>query len=397
MRRITSLEVWSLQSVECIRKIAAERLSAMGMETTCLPLGSRSDQPHIPIYTSRNLETCKRCIVYVGESVQDIGILAGRLVDHDNIGTGTVLNMVQAIRASDPNDEVGIVIANPGQLLWWRRGRKALSYTSWHCIPRPTAVSASLPITSKNHVPRNYNAEEHIACVFDDLIDPLVDRGCRIEVIAAGNSGLDVVEFLQQDWQFWVKAIGAIAVTSGYVWKTEITDDAFGEFWGKVRSSGPDLTLFQPFCMHGANETSVQRARAYLVSPERHGTPLTGRERFGCNIYASGASDFVECVVPRAYAAILDYFKLVSNNPDYENVPLEVDELPAEPEVAQDPNWSDEEVDEQAVDESKSSLRVEEAEVDEKTLSRGLDAVDLHAEESTNGHAGGEGVRAPST
>ena len=221
---------------ECIRKTVLERLLSSKLEITRLPLNTPVDKPHVPILTSTNLNYCKRCIVYVGESDKDLGILAGRLIDHENFSNGSIINLVNAIRKSDPHDEVGIVVANPGQLLWYRRGRKALTHLSWDAIPRPTAVSTTLPFTSKNYIPMNSTAAEHVACVFEDIIAPLRERGCKVDVIAAGYTGVDVVDYLQKEWSHWEKCVDAIVVSSGRVWQTELFDEKFKGFWGRVSS-----------------------------------------------------------------------------------------------------------------------------------------------------------------
>ena len=332
---------------QCIRNIVLERLQAMGLKTTRMPLGSTSASPSTPILTSQNLEKCKRAIVYVGESNQELGILAGRLIDHKNIGTGSIINFVKGIRASDPNNETGIVVANPGQLLWYRRGRKALSFESWHTIPRPSAVSPGLFITAKNHIPRNYNPQEHVACVFEDALAPLIERGCKIAVIAAGNSGIDVVDFVQKDWAKWKKGVEAVVVTSGHVWQTEFRDEEFKDFWGK-------------------------RGRAYMLSHEPMETPLTGRPHFGCNLYSSGEGTYIESIMPRAHAAIVDYFKLVFRHPDFENVPPDLDESVKE-KPTEESEWGD--------DDGSSSVKAENGQVeelqDDAALSRAMDAVKI--------------------
>ena len=219
---------------ECIRKIVLDRLLCNSLQITRLPLGTPAYKNHVPILTSSNIDTCKRCIGFVGEPSHDLGILAGRMIDSHSIGYGSIINLVEYMQAKSPEKDVGIVIANPGQPLWYRRGEKALSYTSWDAIPRATAVDSPLKITSKNKVPKNDDAAEHVVCVFDEIIAPLVARGCKIDVVAVGMSAIDLVEFLQLDWGRWESGLEACVVTSGHVWRTEFTDPNFKGFWEKV-------------------------------------------------------------------------------------------------------------------------------------------------------------------
>ena len=356
-----------MAGAECIRKIVLERLLSSDLEITRLPLTTPADKPHVPILTSANLGTCKRCIVYIGEPDKDLGILAGRLIDHENFSTGSVLNLVNAVRKYDPHGEVGIIIANPGQLLWYRRGRKALTRLSWEAIPRPYAVSATLPFTSKNYIPRNSNVAEHVACVFEDVIAPLRARECKVHVIAAGYAAVDAVDYLQKEWNHWESCVETVSVSSGHVWQTELYDDKFKDFWCKV-SSVP-----RTFMNLGVSVTDLesQRGRAYLLSEHWQGTPMTGREHFGCNVFASGEHCWTECIMPRAYHAIVDYISLVARHPHYVNMPPEEDETKEAEVVFEEPKWDDDE-DEQA---AGNAGMAENPGVDEGALTRAMDAV----------------------
>ena len=66
---------------------------------------------------------------------------------------------------------------------------------------------------------------------------------------------------------------------------------------------------------------AFQRGRAYLISPEPLDAPLTGRDEFGCNCFSSGEPSYVELIMPRAYRSMLDYFKVIADNPGYEAEP----------------------------------------------------------------------------
>lgn len=65
---------------------------------------------------------------------------------------------------------------------------------------------------------------------------------------------------------------------------------------------------------------SFQRGRAYLTSSEPLDTPLSGREDYGCNCYASGVSFFTEEVMQNVYQLMLNFFQLVADVPGYEEV-----------------------------------------------------------------------------
>ena len=117
------------------------------------------------------------------------------------------------------------------------------------------------------------------------------------------------------------------------------------------------------------------------------GTPLTGREHFSCNVYASGENCWTECVVPRAYDAIVDYFRLVARHPEYANVSPEADETKEADVELPEPTWDDDEDDRVTGDASK----VEGTGVDESALSRAMDAVKVGGAEGEEAESKGDG------
>lgn len=208
------------------------------MEITRLPLGTPANSPHVPILTSKNLAECKRCVVYIGQPSQDLGVLANRLMDAESIAAGSLISLIDAVHKTNTSTEHdGIVVANPGQLVWYRRGKKAVTYESWYNIPRRSAVSPSMTMGEGNKIPRNHDPEQHIQCFFEDVVLPLAKRGCKLNIISVGAGAIETINYLQKDWPKWKDAVQAVVVGSGHVWDTEFFDDEFMEFWGKVCSS----------------------------------------------------------------------------------------------------------------------------------------------------------------
>ena len=296
----------NLISSESIRQIVISRLLSKGLEFLNLPLGTASCQPHVPILTSKDLVSCKTLVVYIGESHQDLGIFAGRIISQETINRGSAVSLVESILSSQllGNQPTGIVLANPGQLSWYRRGRKTLSWQSWNAIPRQSAVGAPLEFTDKNKIPRNEDYRAHVACLFEEVLLPRARDGVRIFVIGAGDSGTATFDYLQANWQgMWKDNIEAL-VTTGYnvVQTLEFCDQDFAAWWGR-------------------------RGRAYLLSDQSTLTPLQGRSRLGCNVYASGENVYLECIMTKAHVSILDYFKFVLMHPGYENTPQDLEDV----------------------------------------------------------------------
>ncbi|KAL8762550.1 MAG: hypothetical protein Q9184_001458 [Pyrenodesmia sp. 2 TL-2023] len=290
----------------CIRQNIHSRLLSSSINLTLLPFGTSSSQPHIPIYTSTNISTCTRLTVYIGESWQDLGILAYRTIGHDSIASGSVIDLVHAIQADQ--DCLGIIIANVGQLIWYRGGQRAVTQTTWAALQRQTAVSPQMEIDEvKNRVPGNRDASEHVAYIFDEVIPKMARKDAMVDVIAMGDGAPEAVRYLREKWEKWEKNVQAVALGTGFVWsKGEVGgSEKFREFWG-------------------------DRARAYIQCAEPLDTPLVGREDFGCNCYSAGEGEILECIMPKAYKSILKFFKLVNDVPGYRELAAVAEEKPLE-------------------------------------------------------------------
>ena len=276
----------------CIRREVLSRLTANGLRETRLPLNTPADKPHVPILTSSNLHVAKRVIIYFGESAQELGIFAYRVIGKESIASGSAINLLNAIQESSLNPPA-IVIANPGQSIWYNGGKSAVSPATWSALPRETAVSSPMVIDERrNRVPKNENVASHVRYVLDEVLGHLTDKTAKVDIIGVGDGALEVVERLQIDWIKWEKRVEAVVVGASHVWKTEFVNQQFKEFWGK-------------------------RGRAYVLSPEELETPLNGRKQFGCNVYSAGEPHHVECIMPRAYKNILRYLQLVEDAPNY--------------------------------------------------------------------------------
>ena len=217
-----------------IRREVLARLAASSMDTVRLPIGTTPKDNHVPILASSHLATAKRVIVYVGESCQDLGIFAYRLIGANTIASGSAVEFVNHLKAVS-RDSPAIIMANPGQLIWYRRGQRAMTQQTWHAIPRDTAVSEPMMIDSvKNIIPQNEDIQKHVACLFEQVVDNLPSENAKIDIIGIGDGALEVVEYLQQDWKKWEDRVDAIVVSASHIWNTDIKDEGFGKFWNRV-------------------------------------------------------------------------------------------------------------------------------------------------------------------
>ncbi|KAL9033059.1 MAG: hypothetical protein Q9214_007693 [Letrouitia sp. 1 TL-2023] len=257
-----------------------------------LPLNVKPTQPHVPIWMSSNIKTAQRVIVYFGETHQDHGIFAWRLIE-ESVSSGTIIGFVKDAQG-ERSDNTAVVIANMGQLLWYRGGGRAVTLQTWNALPRAKGTDPPMLIDEAwNRVPGNETPAQHVKSIFEHVLPRFAKPDTRIQVLGTGDGAAEVVAYLEDTWEEWAAKVTAIAITTGPVWTgRDVEKENFKTFWS-------------------------QRARAYVVSDEPVETPLTGREDFGCNVYSAGENAHVECTTPKAYKKILQFFKLVEDVPGY--------------------------------------------------------------------------------
>ncbi|KAH6677746.1 Arb2 domain-containing protein [Halenospora varia] len=291
---------------EVIRNLVETRMSKYGLQKILLPFGAKATEPHVPIFISSKIEYATRVIVLFYEHTQDIGILAHRVIGGTGgINSGSVINIIKSIQASpDPNGKIpGIILANMGQLRWWRKGKKAVTQTSWFSLPAKSAVSPPYrfdPI--KNTIPGNRNSSEHVSYIFNSVINQLVNPSASIQVIGVSEGAYQVSAFLDSFDYFetWSKRITAVASVSSYFLSNDIKNDEFAEWFEK-------------------------KARSYIVSDEPKGTFIAGPEGkksvsgYGAPCFSLGEQYYSEMMLVRGYDTVLEWFKEVGNDREYEN------------------------------------------------------------------------------
>lgn len=110
-----------------------------------------------------------------------------------------------------------------------------MTLPTWYALPRANAVSGPMRIDDvKNRIPQNGSIQEHVRCVFEEVVAKLVHKEARINVIGLGDGAMEMIEYLQDEWDTWHNRVDAIAVGASHIWKTEFVDKRFREFWGKV-------------------------------------------------------------------------------------------------------------------------------------------------------------------
>ncbi|KAK2767383.1 hypothetical protein FQN54_003539 [Arachnomyces sp. PD_36] len=282
----------------CIRDIVLSRLHSLGLETLRLPIGASPKSQHVPILVSPGLETKSRIIVVFGEPAQDLGIWAYRTIGHEGINMGSAVDFASAVlkgRNGIDAESTGLIITNPGQLVWYCGGGYPMSLPTWNALPRESAVDAPLRMTYRNSIPGNENWREHINYVFEEVLGKMTSKDSRIDIIGLAEGGLGAIQYLAENFSEWKHRISALCISN----PVHTTEDFHT----------PEFSAF-----------IATRCRAYQLSESPLNQPIRGSSEFGCGCFSSGEQLNAECIMPKAWKAILEWLTKLHADKDYKEV-----------------------------------------------------------------------------
>ncbi|TVY76155.1 hypothetical protein LSUE1_G007513, partial [Lachnellula suecica] len=318
------------EAMNCaIRDLVSDRLEKLGLEKIRLPLGAKGNEPSLPIFISSDLKSKKRVVVLFYEHTQDLGIFAHRIAGgKGGINAGSAVDFVKYVQSqktsSDNADSPGIIIANLGQLRWWRRGRKAVTQTSWYALPQKSAVENPFRFDmEKNIIPGNGSSKEHVNYIFNHVVEKLADPSAKLDIVGVSDGAVNVSMFLEDSENFnkWGPRISAFASLATWYQAHEIKNVDFRSWF-------------------------LDRGRAYFISPEPAGTFLAGPEgakyipATGCPVFSLSEPYYSETMLPKGYKVVVDWFQEVAADPDYANPKFERIDVGGESDN-EEPTWGD--------------------------------------------------------
>ncbi|KAI0838293.1 Arb2 domain-containing protein [Hypoxylon sp. FL0890] len=296
---------------QAIQKVIWERLENLGLKKELVPLGTTDlSKPHAPIFVSKDIACKSRVVVIFGETVQDLGALAHRVIGGPGgVNKGSMVSIVSALlkQRSSPSDPSppGIILANMGELIWWPGGNRTLSRTAYDATPMKSAVHNGNTVTKKNQVPGNETFMRHVNYIFDEVIPHFVNDRAGIDVIGVGDGADTVEQYLDlfPVWETWKKRINCLALVGGLhpIW--ELKNEEFGNHFLRNKAR--------------AYATSIEPAGMVLSGPD--GNPKTTTfTQIGCPVLSSGEPYYTELTLITGRDVILDWLQEVAMTPEGE-------------------------------------------------------------------------------
>lgn len=196
----------------------------------------------MPILASSTLATASRVVLVVGESAQDLGVLAYRVVGGPGgVAHGSMVSVATLLlgaQAADAAAPPALVLANTGQLFWWPAGRRALSPAARHGVPCSSAASRGIWFDPARHqVPGCETPDAHLRLVFGAVRDR-APPDAKLSVVALGDGAECVERFLNDEgnWSFWGPRMQSLVLVGGFFEGRDVVVEGFRKFLKEVMS-----------------------------------------------------------------------------------------------------------------------------------------------------------------
>jgi hypothetical protein len=211
---------------KAVRKVVYHDLSLNGVTDLYLHVdpetGShlhdreKPTSPAVRVLSSPFYDNHKKEEVYmiVGDSKQDLGVLSRKAVLTEvGISNGSVLGLVEALRGgaksagsgSGPSvvarapesDPPGIVILNPGELLWSYKTQECMSAIAWQDRKRENGFSDQYKISEVyNRIPGHHTPATHVKNCLQTFVELMAGPSTRLNIIAVGDGSEHLIAYL---------------------------------------------------------------------------------------------------------------------------------------------------------------------------------------------------------
>jgi Arb2 domain. len=163
------------------------------------------------------------------------------------INKGSLVSLVQGLKKQQAEDgkkdeELGIVLANLGELWWWPEGKRGLTPRGRHGVPMASCVHLGRWHDKKvNEIPLNRSPAQHVKCVFESVVlggeeGKKVPDDAMLDIIAVGDGADEVEKYLDQE-EVWAKIgdrLNSFVNLNGNYSATKLTCNGFKKFMEDV-------------------------------------------------------------------------------------------------------------------------------------------------------------------
>ncbi|KAK3111586.1 hypothetical protein LTR53_013004 [Teratosphaeriaceae sp. CCFEE 6253] len=281
---------------ECVRKEIMSRLGELGVKQLFVHKEgfgeAKPDGPHVTILATE-LEALmgkKDVIVVVNEHMQDLGVWAYRMLMREpGIDGGSVVGMVKKLQAwgservvsesmadleameqstrklkpggvadeaSTSHETPGVIVLNPGELLYSHSLNRNMSQAAWLARPKESAISEAFKIDQlHNRIAGHETSEAHVRSVFEQVIPKITKDDVRLYFVGLSDGSEGMLKCLDDK----------LLVSR---------DDHLGSNMEAMALVEPTHVPAQLRSLELSNFMRTARARSYVSSEKRKGELL---------------------------------------------------------------------------------------------------------------------------
>jgi hypothetical protein len=214
---------------QAVRAKAHEILASMGISPVYIDLtddmrshhvgGKKPVAPSMKILASPGFSQFddKELYLIIGDSKQDLGIWSRKTVlTEGGINHGSAIGLVAALRdiaqptkvTNSPlpkdkeSDLPGVIILNPGELLYSHKDKDNMSAATWHDRQREHAFAHQYKITEEHNLLPGHQTPGMYAKLFlRGFLKPIVGYRTRVNIITIGDASEAVLDCLNRDFK----------------------------------------------------------------------------------------------------------------------------------------------------------------------------------------------------
>jgi hypothetical protein len=300
--------------------------------------------PSVSILSSPSFSRDEERELYlvVGDSKQDLGVLSRQIITNEGgLYAGSVLGLVAALRGKQMQELAGksdvaesslpgMVVCNPGELIWSNIKQECTSAVTWYDQKRETGFSDQYHATDNhNRIRAHENPECHVALCLRAYLTHVAGPKTHVNIITIGDGSANVISYLnavyakEEDKAEIANIQIDIAMVSPTHNDDVVTDPALKQFLAKhggiwESHSLPKGTLladvapeFRSFSLLPTtqqadnNEDDVDKLSSALagVSVQAEG------EISLCQRFSAGIENTADMIFPKVMGDVLQFFK----------------------------------------------------------------------------------------